>query len=165
MTEIRSPYYFVVGPLCIQDILEANGHFIDGLKFKGGSASLMPKYCLKEIADMVHWAEHLLMKGPSNDFLRLIRLIRSKGLKAKPQLDVRIEDANSLKDVQIEMDAFIKKAKRFLEDGADMIMFDADGITKGVDEWRTDLVAKMIGRLGLHPPFPPGISPYALVEV
>ncbi|MCO5594370.1 hypothetical protein L7F22_048400 [Adiantum nelumboides] len=31
-----------------------------------------------------------------------------------------------------------------------MIMFDADGITKCVDEWRTDLVAKMIGRLGLQ---------------
>ncbi|MCO5574095.1 hypothetical protein L7F22_027872 [Adiantum nelumboides] len=106
-----------------------------------------------------------LLNFQEDDFLRLIRLIRSEGLKAKPQLDVRIEDANSLKDVQKEMDAFIKKAKRFLEDGADMIMFDADGITKGVDEWRTDLVAKMIGRPGLHPPFPPGISPYALVEV
>ncbi|MCO5554448.1 hypothetical protein L7F22_007978 [Adiantum nelumboides] len=188
----RSKLHFYDGFLTVQerfsDILEANGHFIDGLKFKGGSASLMPKNCLKEIADMVHqhgiymstgnWAEHLLMKGPSafkqyvqeckdigfdtlelnvdllnfqeDDFLRLIRLIRSEGLKAKPQLDVRIEDASSLKDVQKEMDALIKKAERFLEAGADMIMFDADGITKGVDEWRTDLVAKMIGRLGLQ---------------
>ncbi|MCO5589469.1 hypothetical protein L7F22_043436 [Adiantum nelumboides] len=178
-----------MGPCCIQDILEANGHFIDGLKFKGGSASLMPKnYYLKEISDMVHqhgiymstrnYAKHLLMKGPSafkqyvqeckdigfymlelngnllnfqeDSVLRLIHLIRSEGLKAKSQLDVRIEDASSLKDLQKEMDAIIKKAKRFLEDGTDMIMFDVDGITKGVDEWRIDLVAKMIGQLGLQ---------------
>lgn len=189
MTEIRSPFYSVMGPRCIQDILEANAHFIDGLKFKGGSASLMPKSFLKEIADMAHqhgiymstggWAEHLLMKGPSafkqyvqeckdvgfdtlelntdflnfqeDDLLRLIRLIKSEGLKVKPQLDVRVgEVSSSLRDLQTEMDTLIKRAERFLEAGADMIMFDADGITKGVDEWRTDLVAKMIGRLGLQ---------------
>ncbi|MCO5563044.1 hypothetical protein L7F22_016680 [Adiantum nelumboides] len=74
----------------------------------------------------------------------LITLSWNEGMKAKPQLDVRIEDASSLQDVQKEMDVLIKKAERFLEAGADMIMFDADGITKGVDEWRTDLVAKMI---------------------
>ncbi|MCO5563127.1 hypothetical protein L7F22_016763 [Adiantum nelumboides] len=123
----------------------------------------MPKNCLKEIGDMVHqhgiymstgnWAEDLLMKGqvPSSkdDFLRLICLIRSEGLKAKPKLDVRIEDASSLKDVHEEMDALIKKVERFSEAGADMIMFDADDITKDVNECQTDLVAKMIGWLGL----------------
>ncbi|MCO5591839.1 hypothetical protein L7F22_045832 [Adiantum nelumboides] len=88
MTKIRSPYYFVMGPHCIQDILEADGHFIDGLKFKGGSASLMPKNCLKEIANMVHhygiymstrnWAKHLLMKVPSSmcKNARILDLIR-----------------------------------------------------------------------------------------
>ncbi|KAI5083127.1 hypothetical protein GOP47_0002870 [Adiantum capillus-veneris] len=188
MTEMRSPCYSVMGPRYIQDILETNEQFIDGLKFKGGSASLMPKSFLKEIADMAHqhgmymstggWAEHMLMKGPSafkqyvqeckdvgfdtlelntdflnfqeDDLLRLIRLIKNEGLKAKPQLDVSIGDALSLRDLQTEMDALIKRAERLLEAGADMIMFDSDGITKGVDEWRTDLVAKMIGRLGLQ---------------
>lgn len=188
MTEIRSPYYSVMGPHCIQDILETSGHFIDGLKFKGGSTSLMPKSFLKEIADMVHqhgiymstggWAEHLLSRGPSafkeyvqeckdigfdtlelntdfldfqeEDLLRLIRLVTSEGLKAKPQLDVRIGDASSFQDLKKEMDLLIKRAERFLEAGADMIMFDAYGITKGVDEWRTDLIARLIGRLGLQ---------------
>lgn len=188
MTEIRSPYYSVMGPRCIQDILETNGHFIDGLKFKGGSTSLMPKSFLKEIADMAHqhgiyvstggWAEHVLQRGPSafkqyvqdckdigfdilelntdflsfqeEDLLRLIRLVKSEGLKAKPQLDVQIGDASSLQSLQKEMDGLIRRAERCLEAGADMIMFDADGITKDVDVWRTDLVAKMIERLGLQ---------------
>ncbi|MCO5559793.1 hypothetical protein L7F22_013397 [Adiantum nelumboides] len=107
MTKIRSPYYSAMGPHCIHDILEANGLFIDGLRFKGGSASLMPKNCLKEIVDLVHqhgiyigignWVENLLMKGPRSSY---VCLIRSEGLKARPQFDVRIEDASSLKDVQ-----------------------------------------------------------------
>lgn len=58
-----------------QDMLETHAAFVDGLKFKGGSASLMPKSFLKEIAQMAHqhglylstggWAEHVLQKGPS----------------------------------------------------------------------------------------------------
>ena len=51
------------------------GQFVDGLKFSGGSHSLMPKSLIKEVIDMAHqhnvyvstgdWAEHLLRKGPS----------------------------------------------------------------------------------------------------
>lgn len=52
------------------------GEFVDGLKFAGGSHSLMPKAFIKEITDLAHrhdvyvstgdWAEHLLRKGPSS---------------------------------------------------------------------------------------------------
>ena len=48
---------------------------MDGLKFSGGSHSLMPKSFIKEVIDMAHrhgiyvstgdWAEHILHKGPS----------------------------------------------------------------------------------------------------
>lgn len=51
------------------------GQFVDGLKFAGGSHSLMPKNFIKEVTDMAHkhdvyvstgdWAEHLRGKGPS----------------------------------------------------------------------------------------------------
>lgn len=61
--------------LFLQDILESIGEFVDGLKFYGGSHSLMPKDFVKEITDLAHrhdvyvstgdWAEHLLRKGPS----------------------------------------------------------------------------------------------------
>lgn len=59
----------------LQDILESMGQFVDGLKFTGGSHSLMPKTFIKEITDMAHrhdvyvstgdWAEHLLHEGPA----------------------------------------------------------------------------------------------------
>lgn len=48
---------------------------MDGLKFSGGSDSLVPKSFVKEVIDMAHqhdiyvstgdWAEHMLRKGPS----------------------------------------------------------------------------------------------------
>lgn len=51
------------------------GQFVDGLKFAGGSHSLMPKDFIKEVTDIAHkydvyvstgdWAEHLRGKGPS----------------------------------------------------------------------------------------------------
>lgn len=59
----------------LQDIFESMGQFVDGLKFSGGSHSLMPKSFVKEVTDLAHkhdiyvstgdWAEHLLRKGPS----------------------------------------------------------------------------------------------------
>ncbi|XP_011003393.1 PREDICTED: uncharacterized protein LOC105110151 isoform X2 [Populus euphratica] len=59
-----------------QDVFETTGQFVDGLKFSGGSHSLMPKSSIKEVIDMAHkhdvyvstgdWAEHLLRKGPSS---------------------------------------------------------------------------------------------------
>jgi phosphosulfolactate synthase (CoM biosynthesis protein A) len=48
------------------------------------------------------------------------------------------------------MDTLIRRAERCLEAGADMIMVDAEGITKDVDVWRTDLIARMARRLGLQ---------------
>ena len=71
-----------------QDLFETMGQFVDGLKFSGGSHSLMPKSSIKEVIDMAHkhdvyvstgdWAEHLLRKDPSAP--------RSTGKEAAPVL-------------------------------------------------------------------------------
>lgn len=59
----------------IQDVFKSMGQFVDGLKFSGGSHSLLPKTFIREVTDMAHkhdvyvstggWGEHLLHKGPS----------------------------------------------------------------------------------------------------
>lgn len=51
------------------------GQFVDGLKFSGGSHSLLPKSFIKEMIAIAHnhnvyvstgdWAEHLTKQGPS----------------------------------------------------------------------------------------------------
>ncbi|KAF2104082.1 sulfonate biosynthesis enzyme [Rhizodiscina lignyota] len=70
VTEIRGPYYSAMGPRYLSDILETMGHYVDGLKFAGGSFSLIPEPKLREMIDLAHehgvyvstggWAEHLL---------------------------------------------------------------------------------------------------------
>lgn len=41
VTEIRGPYYSAYGKRHLQDVLETMGYHVDGLKFAGGSFSLV----------------------------------------------------------------------------------------------------------------------------
>lgn len=73
LTEIRGPYYAVVGPRYLQDVLETAGDYVDSLKFAAGSFSVIPKKALTEILDLCHsygvlvstggWIEYVLTKG------------------------------------------------------------------------------------------------------
>ncbi|KAL4913808.1 hypothetical protein BDW62DRAFT_220488 [Aspergillus aurantiobrunneus] len=76
VTEIRGPYYTVMGKRYLADVLETMGTHVDGLKFAGGSFSLFPEKPLKELIDLAHeynvyvstggWAEHLLTHPDPN---------------------------------------------------------------------------------------------------
>src|SRR5205814_6580646 len=44
----------------------------------------------------------------------------------------------------------IKLARRFLEEGVDMIMIESEGITENVEAWRTDVIAQFIDDLTLE---------------
>jgi len=54
ITEIRGPYYTVMGKRYLSDILETMSEFVDGLKFAGGSFSLMPQGQVKELIELAH---------------------------------------------------------------------------------------------------------------
>ncbi|KAJ0120873.1 sulfonate biosynthesis enzyme [Diaporthe amygdali] len=70
VTEIRGPYYTVMGTRYLTDVLETMGAHVDGLKFAGGSFSLFPEDKLRELIDLAHqhgvyvstggWMEHIL---------------------------------------------------------------------------------------------------------
>ncbi|KAF8414064.1 hypothetical protein HHK36_002063 [Tetracentron sinense] len=181
------------------------GQFVDGLKFSGGSHSLMPKTFIKEVTEMAHrhdvyvstgdWAEHLIHRGPSSFkeyveeckhlgfdtielnvgslgvpeevLLRYVRLIKGCGLKAKPQFAVKVNKSDipvvgdrafgayvasvpRSSEIVEDVDLLIRRAERCLEAGADMIMIDADDVCRYADSLRADIVAKIIGRLGLE---------------
>jgi len=74
MTEIRGPYYSVMGPRYLKDVLETMGEHVDALKFAGGSFTLMPERALRKIIDTCHehdvlvstggFIEHVLTYGP-----------------------------------------------------------------------------------------------------
>ncbi|KAJ5122825.1 uncharacterized protein N7443_002924 [Penicillium atrosanguineum] len=76
VTEIRGPYYSVMGKRYLSDVLETMGNHVDGLKFAGGSFALFERNSLREITDLAHeygvyvstggWAEHLLTHPDPN---------------------------------------------------------------------------------------------------
>lgn len=202
---MRGPHYTLSSQNVIQEIFESVGQFVDGLKFSGGSHSLLPRDFMKEVTEMAHrhdiyvstgdWAEHLLRKGPSGfkeyveeckllgfdtvelnvgslevpeeTLLRYVRLIKNGGLRAKPQFAVKFNKSDipisgnrafgayivprpRSSELVEDVDLLIRRAERCLEAGADMIMIDADDVSKHADSLRADIIAKIIGRLGLE---------------
>jgi phosphosulfolactate synthase (CoM biosynthesis protein A) len=74
VTETRGPYYSVMGPRYLKDVLDTMGEHVDALKFAGGSFTLMPETALREIIEIAHehdvlvstggFIEHVLTLGP-----------------------------------------------------------------------------------------------------
>ncbi|KAK7363005.1 hypothetical protein VNO77_05131 [Canavalia gladiata] len=205
VTEMRSPHYTLFSHNVLQEIFESMGEYVDGLKFSGGSHSLMPRATMKQVIDMAHqhdvyvstgdWAEHMIRKGlsgfkeyveeckqlgfdtielnvgslgiPEETLLRFVRLVKSDGLKVKPHFEVKITESDIPRggdraygayippaprsfEIVEDVDLLIRRAERCLEAGADMIMIDADDVSKHADNMRADIIAKIIGRLGLE---------------
>ena len=63
VTEIRGPYYTVMGKRYLQDVLESMGAYADILKFAAGSFSLMPRKVVKELIDLCHENDVLVSTG------------------------------------------------------------------------------------------------------
>lgn len=73
LTEIRGPYYSVMGPRYLEDVLETAGDYVDSLKFAAGSFSVIPKKSLAQLLDLAHsydvqvstggWIEYVLTQG------------------------------------------------------------------------------------------------------
>src|SRR5947209_8923181 len=63
LTEIRGPYYSVIGRRYLEDLLETMGAYVDSLKFAGGSFTLMPEQALREIIELCHKHDVLVSTG------------------------------------------------------------------------------------------------------
>lgn len=63
VTEIRGPYYSVMGPNYLDDVLSTMGHYVDSLKFAGGSFSLMSEDEVRVLLDLAHDHDVLVSTG------------------------------------------------------------------------------------------------------
>jgi len=168
LTEIRGPYYSVIGQRYLEDLFELMGEYVDSLKFAGGSFSLMPETAVRKLIELCHdnsvlvstggFLEHVLAQGgdavrqyvaeckrlgfdtieisagfvsiSTDDWLRLIELVRKAGLKAKPEVGIQFGagGATAVAELRAEgtrdPDWAIAQARRFLEAGADIIMVE-----------------------------------------
>src|SRR6266550_7520047 len=63
LTEIRGPYYSVIGRRYLEDLFETMGAYVDSLKFAGGSFTLMAEQAVREIVDICHKHDVLVSTG------------------------------------------------------------------------------------------------------
>jgi phosphosulfolactate synthase (CoM biosynthesis protein A) len=194
LTEIRGPYYSVVGRRYLEDLFEMMSAYVDSLKFAGGSFTLMPEQAVRDIINLCHkhdvlvstggFIERVLVQGddsvrkyvaeckklgfdiieisagfvsiPTDDWLRLIELVRKSGLKAKPEVGIQFGAGGATAAGELKAEGTrdpnwaIAQAKRLLDAGAEIIMIESEGITENVDPWRTDVPAKFINELGME---------------
>src|SRR5216683_1303464 len=93
---------------------------------------------------------------PTDDLLRLVEKVQKAGLKAKPEVGIQFGAGGASAAAALEAEGTrdpewaILQARRFLDAGAAMVMIESEGITESVNEWRTDVVARIIGALGLE---------------
>src|SRR5438093_9540079 len=63
LTEIRGPYYSVIGGRYLEDLFETMGNYVDSLKFAGGSFTLMPAQVVRELVEVCHKHDVLVSTG------------------------------------------------------------------------------------------------------
>jgi phosphosulfolactate synthase (CoM biosynthesis protein A) len=106
VTEIRGPYYDVMGKRYLKDIMETVGEHVDSLKFSGGSFSLMPKKAVTELIDIAHEYDALVSTGG------FIEYVLTQGSES--------------------VDKYIETCKDY---GFDIIEISAGFITLPTDDW------------------------------
>ncbi|KAG8944665.1 hypothetical protein FRC04_001629 [Tulasnella sp. 424] len=195
LTEIRGSYYNPVTYTYLNELLSDWGEFVDGVKFAGGSFSLMPQDRLKALIDMVHshgcyvstggFIERVISVSggdkatiikylemckkigfdvleissgfltiPTDDWVNLVKLTKSIGLKPKPEIGILFGaggDTEGLESMGTRDPKWlIERAHAFLDAGADRIMIESEGITENVKHWRTDVVSSITSALPME---------------
>ncbi|HXF57716.1 MAG TPA: phosphosulfolactate synthase [Actinomycetota bacterium] len=93
---------------------------------------------------------------PEDDFLRLVEDVQKAGLKAKAEVGIQFGAGGATRAEELEAEgtrdvgSAVRLARRCLEAGAWMIMLESEGITESVRTWRTDVVSRFVGDLGLE---------------
>lgn len=88
---------------------------------------------------------------PTTDWSALVKLTRSIGLSPKPEIGILFgaggDTANLEETGTRDVKWLIERAERFLEEGAEKIMIESEGITENVKSWRTDVISALTSAL------------------
>lgn len=138
------------------NVLVSTGGYIEYVLTQGPEA--VTKYieeCKKLGFDIIEVSSGFITI-PADDWMRLVEKVQKAGLKAKPEVGIQFGAGGATSAAELEAEGTrdvewaIQQARRFLDAGAYMIMIESEGITENVKTWRTDVVAKIIGALGLE---------------
>jgi len=138
------------------NVLVSTGGFIERVLMQGDEA--VRRYvaeCKRLGFDTIEISAGFI-SIPTDDWLRLIELVRKSGLKAKPEVGIQFGAGGATTVGELKAEGTrdpnwaITQAKRFLDAGAEIIMIESEGVTENVDPWRTDVPAKFISELGME---------------
>jgi len=138
------------------NVFVSTGGFIERVLAQGGEA--VRRYlaeCKKLGFDIVEISAGFL-SIPTDDWLRLIEVVRKSGLKAKPEVGIQFGAGGATAAEELRAEGTrdpswaIAQAKRFLDAGANVIMIESEGITENVEPWRTDVPARFIDKIGME---------------
>jgi phosphosulfolactate synthase (CoM biosynthesis protein A) len=137
------------------DVLVSTGGFLEHVLVQGmGAVQQYVAECERLGFDIIELSAGFISIS-TDDWLRLIELVRKSGLKPKPEVGIQFGagGATAVAELRAEgtrdPDWAIAQARRFLEAGADIIMIESEGVTENVDTWRTDVPAKFINEIGM----------------
>lgn len=136
------------------NVLVSTGGFIERVLPQGSSAVRQYVAECKRLGFDIIEISAGFVSVPTDDWLRLIELVRKSGLKAKPEVGIQFGagGATTVAELKAEgtrdPDWAIAQARRFLDAGAEIIMIESEGITENVDPWRTEVPAQFINELG-----------------
>ena len=138
------------------NVLVSSGGFIERVLAQGAEA--VRKYvaeCKRLGFDIVEISAGFV-SITTDDWLRLIELVRKSRMKAKPEVGIQFGAGGATASAELEAEGTrdpswaVAQAKRFLDAGAEIIMIESEGITENVDPWRTDMPARFIDEIGME---------------
>jgi phosphosulfolactate synthase (CoM biosynthesis protein A) len=138
------------------DVLVSTGGFIERVLVQGSDAVRQYVAECKRLGFDIIEISAGFVSIPTDDWLRLIELVRKSGLKPKPEVGIQFGAGGATAAAELQAEGMrdpswaIAQAKRFLEAGAEIIMIESEGITENVDPWRTDVPTKFIDEIGME---------------
>ncbi len=138
------------------DVLVSTGGFIEHVLTQGPDAVDRYIRACKELGFDIVEISSGFISLPTDDWLRLVEKVQAAGLRAKPEVGIQFGAGGASTAAELEVEGTrdpgwpIIQARRFLDAGAYMVMIESEGITENVQTWRTDVVAGIVGALGLE---------------
>lgn len=138
------------------EVLVSTGGFIEHVLTRG--AGMVDRY-IKECRDLGFDIVELsagFISVPTDTILRLMDKVQKAGMKAKPEVGIQFGAGGASRESELEEagtrdpDWAVIQARRYIAEGAYMIMIESEGITESVSAWRTDVPPKFINALGLE---------------
>src|SRR5437660_933928 len=137
------------------DVLVSTGGFLEHVLVQGDAVQQYVAECERLGFDVIEISAGFISIS-TDDWLRLIELVRKSGLKPKPEVGIQFGAGGATAAAELKAEGTrdpewaIAQARRFLEAGAEIIMIESEGITENVDTWRTDVPAKFINEIGME---------------